>query len=117
MPNLDILNACDHLENLVSQLGGVSPEWEWGYSDEHTDEELIANFSESLRKTREHFSLPEKTRMWGVFPKSTDFILCQTGNSPTSERRAEFIASVNPQIIQQLIAYVREKEKECTHSK
>ena len=107
---MNILQACDHLEETVGKLAGASLDWEWGYSDEFSDEELVANFAESLRKTREHFRLPEKTRMWGVYPKGADSILCQTGNSPNAEKRAEFIASVSPKIIMQLVTYIREKE-------
>ena len=62
----------------------------WAATDEKSDEEHVADFVETLAKTREHFDLPEKTAINAVLGED-DTILAMAGNSPESSERARAI--------------------------
>lgn len=99
------------LERLISELSETSSgAWEWGATESQPDKQHIADFAETLSKTREHFGIGFETKIHGVFVEGTDLKLAITGNSPTAAARAEYLAAVSPKNMKALIAYIREKE-------
>jgi hypothetical protein len=107
---MTVLEACDKIDEAINDL---HPEtlagWDLSYTADHTDEEHVENYKESLAKTREHFGMEGPTSAWFVSTPE-DAILAWCGNSPTAAARAKYIAWVNPQNIQLLIARIRELE-------
>lgn len=106
------LEACDQIEgamNALAQETRYGP-WEWNYTVPHSDEEHIENMKETLRKTRDHFSLEGDSKMWFVSNGESGAILSQCGNSPTAEARSRYISFCSPKNIMSLIDRIRELE-------
>lgn len=57
---------------------------EWGAEGPKTKEEHLSTFSLNLRLTEEHFGLPEKTEMHGLYCKDSERVIFKSGNSPNS---------------------------------
>lgn len=109
LEGLTWIEVADRLEALIAKMSPASQGvWEWGATDSLSDEQHVADFSESLAKTREFFKLEGDTKIHGSFVEGTDIKLAITGNSPNGEARAEYLSAVSPRNMTTLIAYIRE---------
>jgi len=79
----------DVLEQL-NNMGAV----EWGATKEKTDKEHIADFTNTLKLTREAFDLPKKNRLHGLYIKGTETLLCLIGISPNSPANASILTGL-----------------------
>lgn len=111
-PAMTALEACDIIEQAINELHEETRNegWDWAYTDDLTDEGHIDNLRDTLRKTREHFELPEKTSMWFVSTNPSNSVLAFCGNSSTAIDRARYLSWVNPQNVMLLINRLRELE-------
>jgi hypothetical protein len=67
---------------------------EWGALPEKTDEELIADYAQSLKTTRAYFDLAGPTKLHGVYAEGTETVMAHIGNSPTAGVRAVIFAQL-----------------------
>lgn len=104
------LEACAKIEEALNELHPETLDhWDLSYTKDHTDDEHIDNYRESLTKTRDHFALEGPTAAHFVSTPE-NAILAWCGNSPTAASRAKYIAWCNPRNLQLLIARIRELE-------
>jgi hypothetical protein len=66
----------------------------WCASAELTDEEHVEEFRQALAKTREHTSLPDRTKLNSVRDTESGLVLSLVGNTPSAEERAKFINGI-----------------------
>lgn len=81
----------DDIQKLLDAYAQL-PEVEWGSTHENTDAVHQEEFGETLRITREHFNLPETTKIHGLYVKGTDTVFCHTGNSPNGADHARILS-------------------------
>ena len=66
---------------------------EWGATDRKLAADHSADFTETLRKTREHFNFEDvPVQMHGLYLEGTETVLCFTGTSPNSGANAQALA-------------------------
>lgn len=82
--------------------------WEYGATVAQSDEAHIADTVHALAETRKHFEMDGDQKMYSVFVPGSDVKLCITGTSPTSAKRAEFIALNSPQNVLAMCEYITE---------
>lgn len=101
MNNLDTSSIPEELARRMIAVGKV----EWGAVKAKTDEEIVSDFSDTLRKTREDFKTPDGPQsIHGVFLIGTETVVCHTGTSPNSPVHAQIIAGLWNSVIDALMA-------------
>ena len=110
------LEACDKIEEAISDLHGETKDsgWDWSFTDILTDEQHLANHAESLAKTRAFFEIEDKTTMWFVSTNPGNSLLALCGNSPTAQSRSRYISWANPQNLSLLISRLRTLEAQLS---
>ena len=99
--NLDTKTIPDELARRMIEVGKV----EWGAVKAKTDAEIIRDFCDTLRITREQFKTPDGPQsIHGVFLVGTETVVCHTGTSPNSPVHAQIIAGLWNSVIDALMA-------------
>lgn len=105
-----VLELANVLEGLIDRM---NPEaqglWDFGVSERQSDEKHVADYAQTLSRTRKHFKIEGDMEIFGAFIAGNDLIAL-TGCSTTSAVRAEYIALLSPQNVRFLIQYIRNKE-------
>jgi hypothetical protein len=79
------------IAELALKLGEV----EWGATAEKVAAEHVADFTETLRLTRENFDLADiPVQLQGLYLKGTETVVCHTGTSPNSATIARTLAGL-----------------------
>lgn len=79
------------IAELALELGEV----EWGATAELVAAEHIADFTETLRLTREHFNYEDvPVQLHGLYLKGAETVVCHTGTSPNSPTIARTLAGL-----------------------
>lgn len=80
----------DDLEARIREAGPA----QWGQTGAKPDAEHLAEFEQTLRLTREHFSTEGDAELHGLFLDGTNTVLCHTGVSPNSPLHARILTGL-----------------------
>ena|ERR1051325_4071015 len=101
----------DDLQGLYDLANAATQEpWALGHSGTQTHEEAIAYITEVLTKS-------DATDLWMVFVGNPTIegdtkIVAYTGNGPTSEANARYLANLSPENLRTLVLQIWRYEKE-----
>ncbi|MDX3926766.1 MAG: hypothetical protein QHC90_13305 [Shinella sp.] len=87
-------------EDIIASLLAVGPV-EWGRTHRQSDEKHVEDLRDTIRLTREHFSIAEEeTAIHGVYLEGTDTVLAHTGMSPNSSQHARILVGAWNQLVE-----------------
>lgn len=87
-------------QDIVDSLLAIGPV-EWGRTLSQTDEMHIADFTSTLRLTREHFGVTQdKTTIHGVYPAGENVVLAHMGTSPNSPQHARILVGAWNELVE-----------------
>jgi hypothetical protein len=101
----------DDLQGLYDLANAATQEpWAIGHSGTQTHEEAIAYITDALTKS-------DRTDLWMVFIGNPEIegdtrVVAYTGNGPTSEANARYLANLSPENLRTLVVQIWQYENE-----